>query len=134
MEVPLRRALGLYFVVTALQYGPAALFMLGVRNTMGPNWILPAIPFTQGVVTAAAGLFLLRSPARPGEPTASIVVPPVQSVLQLFGIFFMVRGLVSAVRVLSPLVFSNYVLGVSAGSDLASSSLVRPAFRMAPRP
>ena len=59
--------------------------MFGVQNPAGPNWVLPAIPFFQGLVIAAAGVFLLRSPSGSADVT-TIAVPPVESILQLFGV------------------------------------------------
>ena len=98
MEILLRRLLGLYFVVSALAFVPAALFYVGVENTAGPWWILPAIPLAQGVVFAVAGLLLTRRPA-PAVPLESgVVFPPVESLLQWLGVYFIVEGLSSAVR------------------------------------
>ena len=121
MQKSLRWALGLYFVVISLEYVPAALLMFGVQNTAGPNWILPAVPFFQGLVIAAAGVFLLRSASRSADVTGTIVVPPVESILQLFGVYFIVEGLVAFARTLSGLLFFNEVWSISLGSSLAAA-------------
>ena len=53
MEILLRRLLGVYFVVSAVAFLPAAFFYFGVESTPGvPWWILPAIPLAQGIVFA----------------------------------------------------------------------------------
>lgn len=98
MEILLRRLLGLYLAVLALTSVPDALFYFGVDNAAGPWWILPAIPLSQGLIFAVAGYLLTcqRAPAFP--PGSSLVFPPVESLLQLFGVYFIVEGVSSAVR------------------------------------
>jgi hypothetical protein len=51
METLLRRLLGLYFVITPLEYVPAALAYLAVENTFGPWWILPFVPLAQAAIS-----------------------------------------------------------------------------------
>lgn len=98
MENLLRRLLGLYFVVAALAFVPAALFYIGVENASGPWWLLPAVPLAQGVVFGTAGFLLSRLP-RPAVPVETrVVFPPMESLLQLLGVYFIVEGLSSAVR------------------------------------
>jgi hypothetical protein len=99
MEKLLRRLLGLYFIVTSVAYVPAGLFYLGIENTAGPWWILPIIPLTQGFIFAAAGLMLLHGQSAEGIPVGGgVVFPPVESLLQLSGVYFIVEGLSSGVR------------------------------------
>ena len=98
MEILLRRLLGLYLAVLALTSIPSALFYLGVDNTAGPWWILPAIPLSQGLIFGVAGYVLSRQPAPAFPPASSLVFPPIESLLQLFGVYFTVEGVSSAVR------------------------------------
>src|SRR5262249_30270046 len=98
MEMSLRRFLGLYFVVTSLQYLPAAVFMLGAINSTGPNWILPAISLTQGAITAVAGFVLYRSAASADESSGTLATPGVPVLVQLVGVYFVVAGLVGGIR------------------------------------
>jgi hypothetical protein len=99
MEIVLRRLLGLYFVVSAVAYVPTALFYLGVENTAGPSWILVAIPLAQAIVFAVAGILLSRerAPLLPIE-SGGLVFPPIPSLLQLLGLYFIVEGLSAAAR------------------------------------
>jgi len=99
MEILLRRLLGVYFVVSAVAFLPAAFFYFGVESTPGvPWWILPAIPLAQGIVFAVAGFLLSRQPAPAVNLQSGIVFPPVESLLQLLGVNFIVEGLSAAVR------------------------------------
>jgi hypothetical protein len=99
METLLRRLLGLYFIVTSVAYVPAALFYFGVENSAGPWWILPVLPLAQGAIFAAAGLMLLRGQSEEAVPVgAGLVFPPVESLLQLLGVYFIVQGLSSGVQ------------------------------------
>ena len=99
MESLLRRLLGLYLIITAVAYVPAALFYLGIDNAAGPWWILPTVPLMQGVILAVAGLMLLHSHSAEGiQAGAGVVFPPVESLLQLFGVYFIVQGLSSGVQ------------------------------------
>lgn len=98
MEIILRRLLGLYFVVSAVAFVPAAFFYFGVENSPGPWWILPAIPLAQGVVFAVAGFLLIRQASRVVPAEQDLVFPPVQSLLQLMGVYFIVEGLSAVVR------------------------------------
>ena len=86
MEILLRRLLGLYLAVLALTSVPHALFYFGVDNAAGPWWILPGIPLSQGLIFAVAGYLLTRQPAPAFPPGSSLVFPPVESLLQLFGV------------------------------------------------
>ena len=122
MELSLRRILGLYFLVISLQYIPAAVFMLAVENPMGPDWILPAVPFAQGVVTACAGLVLLRARSTAADVPGTIVVPSVDLLLQVVGVNFAVGGLVGTVRPLSGVLFLNEVWSVSVAGELAAAA------------
>jgi hypothetical protein len=121
METPLRRALGLYFVVVSLQYIPASLFMLGVENPVGPRWVLIAIPFAQGAIFAAAGMILFRSHDAQKQPTTSVVLPSSESIVQLFGVFFVARGLIALARPLAGFLFFNEIWSIGLGSELASA-------------
>jgi len=123
MDISLRRVLGLYFLVTSLQFLPTAVFMLAVINSTGPNWILPAISFTQGVITAVAGLVLFRSSARTSDIPGSLVTPGIPVLLQLVGVYFVVGGLVSGVRPLFRLMFLNEVWASGVGSELAAAGI-----------
>ena len=98
MEILLRRLLGLYLAVLALTSLPAALLYIGVDNAAAPWWILPAIPLSQGLIFAVAGYLLMRQPAPAFQPGSSLVFPPVESLLQSFGVYFIVEGVSSAVR------------------------------------
>lgn len=98
MEILLRRLLGLYFVVSAVAFVPSALFYLGVENTAGPSWILVAIPLAQAIVFAVAGVLLTRERAPLVPIESGLVFPPVPSLLQLLGVYFIVEGLSSAAR------------------------------------
>jgi NADH:ubiquinone oxidoreductase subunit 4 (subunit M) len=97
MEILLRRLLGLYFVVSAVAFVPAALFYLGVQNAAGPWWVMPAVPLAQAVVFAVAGLVLVRQRARHLAADGGVVFPPVPSLLQLLGVYFIVEGASAAV-------------------------------------
>jgi hypothetical protein len=97
MEILLRRLLGVYLAVSAVASVPAAFFYFGVENTAGPWWILPAIPLAQGVVFAVAGYLLTRQPAPAFPAESGVAFPPVESLLKLLGVYFMVEGLSSAV-------------------------------------
>jgi hypothetical protein len=121
METSFRRVLGLYFLVASLQYLPVALFMFGVQNPAGPKWILPAIPFAQGVVTALAGLFLFRSRSKSTEVAGTVTIPSIESILQLLGVFFAVSGLVASVRPLVDHLFFNEVWSISLGGSFAAA-------------
>jgi len=123
MEISFRRVLGLYFLVTSLQFLPAAVFMLGVINGTGPNWILPATSFTQGVITALAGLVLFRSRARINDVPGTLVTPSLPVLLELIGVYFIVSGLVHGVGPLFRLMFLNEVLARSVGSELAAAGV-----------
>ena len=123
MDIPLRRFLGLYFLVTSLQFLPATVFMLGVVNSAGPNWVLPAISFTQAVITALAGLVLFRPARRTSDAPASIVAPGIPTLLQIVGVYFAVSGLVSGTRPLFRLLFSNEVWARGVGTELAAAAV-----------
>jgi hypothetical protein len=120
MEISLRRILGLYFLVTSLQYIPLAVFMLGVQNTMGPNWIMPAIYVAQGVVIGVAGLVLFRSRWQVLDVPGTITAPGIASILQLAGVYFVVNGLAGAVGPLSRLFFFDEVWAIAVSSELAA--------------
>jgi hypothetical protein len=98
MEILLRRLLGLYFVVSAVTFVPTALFYLGIQNPSGPWWIMPAVPLTQAVVFAVAGWLLSRERAPHVPVEGGVVFPPVPSLLQLLGVYFIVEGFSSGVR------------------------------------
>jgi hypothetical protein len=121
MHAFLKRALGLYFLVSSLAYIPAGIFMFGVQNPYGPAWVIPAIPLVQGLITAVAGLWLYRSGAS-NDVEVDLAWPPLESFLQLFGVYFAVGGLVSLARPLSSVLFFNESIGLSAGSNLASAA------------
>ena len=97
MEILLRRLLGLYFLIMSFGYIPAALSYLGVGNAYGPWWVLPVVPLSQAVIFSVAGLILLRRSADAVSLGAGMVFPPVDSLLQLVGVYFIVIGLGSAV-------------------------------------
>lgn len=120
MTSSLHRVLGAYFVVNALQSIPAALFMMGVQNPYGPQWLLWAMPLTQGLVTALAGLWLVRRPAPVGESGATVVSPPVDTIVQLFGVTILVGGVVDLANPLSSVLFFTEDWSPSAVSRLAS--------------
>jgi hypothetical protein len=99
MEALSRRLLGVYFVVTSVASVPAALASLGIQNPFGPWWILPLVPMAQGVIFAGAGLLLLRQRSPEAVPAgAGVVFPPMESLLQLWGVYFIVAGLTSLVQ------------------------------------
>jgi hypothetical protein len=99
METLLRRLLGMYFVVTSIAYVPTALAFLGVESSFSPWWLVPAVPASQAVILFAAGLVLLRRRPSDGIPvTDGVVFPPIESLLQLAGLFFIVTGLASLVQ------------------------------------
>jgi hypothetical protein len=123
MDISLRRFLGLYFLVTSLQYIPPALFMLGVINSLGPNWILPAISFTQGVITACAGFILFRSRPEALNVPGTISAPGIPVLLQLVGVYFLVDGVVGAVPPLFRLLFYSEVWAMSVGTELAAAAV-----------
>jgi len=120
MDVLLKRALGLYFLVSSLTYLPAGILMLGVQNPYGPAWIIPAVPLAQGVVTAAAGVWLYRSgPSADADGVPDW--PPVETFLQLFGVYFVAGGLVSLARPVAGVLWFHESIGVSAGSNMVSA-------------
>lgn len=99
METLLRRTLGLYFAITSLGYVPAALVYLGVENALGPWWVLPLVPLSQAAVFFTAGVILLRSRSEDVVPLGpGVVFPPVDVLLQLTGVYFVVVGLESVVE------------------------------------
>jgi hypothetical protein len=110
----------MYFVVSSLQYVPAAAMVYGIQNTVGPQWLLSLIPLTQGALTAAAGVWLLRTGA-PVKDSTSVIAPPVETFVQLFGVYFVVDGLVALADPLSGVLLFNEVWSLSAGSRVASS-------------
>ena len=120
MESTLRRILGMYFVVSSLQYVPAAAMVYGIQNTIGPQWLLSLIPLTQGALTAAAGVWLLRAGPHVEDAT-SVIAPPVETFVQLFGVYFIVNGLVALANPLSGVLFFHEVWSLSAGSRVASA-------------
>ncbi len=120
MTSSLHRALGAYFVVSALQFVPAAVFMMGVENTYGPQWLLWAMPLTQGLVTAMAGLWLLRRPAPGGDSAATVVSPPVDTLVQLFGLTVLVGGVVDLANPVSSVLLFDEVWSASAVTRIAS--------------
>ena len=98
METLLRRLLGLYFVILSFGYVPGALAYLGVENASGPNWVLLFVPFSEAVIFFVAGLVLLRKHSADAVPLGpGLVLPALDSLLQLAGIYFIVTGLGSAV-------------------------------------
>jgi hypothetical protein len=121
MDVLLKRALGLYFMVNALTSIPAGIAMFGVQNPYGPSWILPAVPLTQGLITAVAGVWLYRS-----RPSAEAVIlptwPSIESLLQLFGIYFVVEGLVFMARPVAGVLWFHETVGLTAGSTIVSAA------------
>ena len=121
MESILKRILGTYFVVSALEYVPAALYLLGVRNAAGPQWVLAAVPILQGLVTAVAGFWLLRTPGSYDAATIAPLIGDVETLVQLFGMYFLVIGLVGIASPLSGLLFFNEVWSISAGGSVASA-------------
>jgi len=99
METLLRRLLGLYFVITSLGYVPMTLAYLGVENSFGPWWMLPLVPLSQAVIFSAAGVILLRTRSQEDVPLGpGVIFPPVESLLQLTGVYFIVTGLGSIAR------------------------------------
>ena len=95
METLLRRILGLYFVITSLEYIPAALSYLAVENSVGPWWMLPVVPLSQAVIGIVAGLILLRGGSGAGDAVpigAGVVFPPLDALLKLLGVYFVVMG------------------------------------------
>ena len=72
-----RYAVGLYFVVEALESIPAGVFMAGVQNPYGPAWVVPAIPLVQGLINAVAGIWLIRSGRVGGGGSAEPEMPTV---------------------------------------------------------
>jgi hypothetical protein len=121
MDVLLKRALGVYFIVNSLTSIPAGIAMIGVENPFGPSWILPAVPLAQGLITAVAGVWLYRS----GVPAETGVVPawpPIEGFLQLFGIYFVVGGLVSLARPVAGVLWFHETVGLSAGSTMVSAA------------
>jgi hypothetical protein len=121
MEALFRRMLGLYFVITSLGYVPAALAYLGVENAYGPWWILPIVPIADALVFSVAGLLLLRT--RPDEAVPQgpgIVFPPLDSLLPLMGLFFIVEGLESAIRPAVDMLFVTEAWVVRVGSFAAA--------------
>lgn len=121
MPFTLRRAVGVYFLVTSLQSIPTAVFMLGVQNTFGPQWALWATPLAQGVVMALAGLWLVRSrPSADDRDETVSGAPSLETLVQLFGVYFTIEGLVSAANPLSSVLLFNEVWSASAGSRVAS--------------
>jgi uncharacterized membrane protein HdeD (DUF308 family) len=95
--------------------------MFGVQNLGGPDWILPATPFAQGLIAAGAGLLLLRSSDNPKYPTGSVVVPGIAALIQLFGVYFIVSGLVGLAGSLSRVVLLNEVSSRSVNGSFASA-------------
>ena len=125
MHKLIRCAAGLYFLVSAVQYIPAGLLMLGVESPYGPRWIVPAIPLAQGLVTAVAGFWLIRSSRGEIDATVERTWPSIESFLQLFGVYLVVGGLVASARPLSGGLFFHESFGLPAGGELASAAFVR---------
>jgi hypothetical protein len=116
-----RYALGLFFVVSALEYIPASVFMLGVQNPYGPSWVIPAIPLVQGLINALAGVWLMRSGRSDDVAASEAQWPTVKTILQLFGVYFAVGGVVSLARPASEVLFFNESMALGAGSSIASA-------------
>jgi hypothetical protein len=116
-----RYALGLYFIVSALAYIPAGIFTIGVQNPYGPSWVIPAIPLVQGLINAVAGIWLIRSGRSGVVAAVESGWPTVETVLQLFGVYSVVGGLVALARPAVGVLFFNESVGLSAGSSIASA-------------
>ena len=87
MEILLRRLVGLYVLVSAVAFLPAAFFYFGVESAPRTRWwMLPAVSLAQGTVFAVGGLLLTRQPAPTVSLESGIVFPPVESLLQLLGV------------------------------------------------
>lgn len=122
MQTHIRYALGLYFIVSALEYIPASIFTVGVQNPYGPWWAIPAIPLAQGVVNAVAGVWLFRSGRSEDGAPIDLQWPTAEAVLQLFGVYSVVGGLVSLARPLFGVLLFSETIGFSAGASIASSA------------
>ena len=121
MESILKRILGTYFVASALQYVPAALYTLGVQSPAGPHWVFVAVPLLQGLATAAAGFWLLRTPGSYDATTMAQLFRDVETLVQLFGMYFTVNGVVRIATPFSGLLFFNEDWGIYAGGSVASA-------------
>ena len=98
--ITVRRALGVYFLVSALVALPGMLASLGAEPTESSSrWLLPVVFFGQSAVMGVAGWWLVRGAvSRPD--TADPIWPHsgLRIVLQVVGIYFVVSGLVSVVE------------------------------------
>jgi hypothetical protein len=135
MESLLRRLLGLYFVILSFGYVPGALAYLGVENAFGPNWVLLFVPFSQAVIFSVAGLVLLRTHSADAVPLGpGLVLPALDSLLQLAGIYFIVTGLGSAVRPVVDMLFVTETWVARVGNLSAAAVWLAGGYVLVSRP
>ena len=135
MENLFRRLLGLYFVVLSFGYVPATLAYLGVENAFGPRWVLLFVPLSQAVIFLAAGLTLLRKHSPEAVPLgAGVVFPPLDSLLQLVGVYFLVIGLGSATRPAVDMIFVTEAWIARLGSFVEAAVLLGGGYVLVKHP
>ena len=126
--IAVRRALGVYFLVSAAAGVPGGLASLGAEPTDSTSrWLLPVVILGQMAVMGIAGWWLVRGAVSRTE-NAETVWPPhgLRIVLQVLGVYFAVEGGLAVVEwIASGLLMSEsweFAAGklVSAGARLAA--------------
>ena len=131
-----RRALGVYFLVSALAAVPGIFASLGAEPADGTSrWLLVVVFLGNSIVMGIAGWWLVRGAvSRPD--TADPVWPDsgLRIVLQVLGVYFAVAGAVDLVQWIVPLLLMSGSFGFEAGHVAGAVATLAAGLLLVARP